>query len=115
MEAGKSRRGDEEPTGRKAPEKCTSIELCCVLLGRIIDDGEWLRKLTLMYLALFFAVAMAEEVFEEDPGILLLDDDDGKRVADPSRRARFLPGHIILLWICVACHARLICMAGPRA
>lgn len=87
------------PDGRPV-NKCASIELCRVLLDRIIDDGERLRKLTLMDPVLFFyAVAMAEEIFEADPGFLLLDDDDGKRAADPGRRALLLPKHIILLYV----------------
>ena len=82
-----------------AVNRCATSELCRTLLDRMIADGAQLRKLTLMDPALFFyAVAMAEEIFGRERGILLLEDGEG-RSRDPGRRARLLPRHIILLYL----------------
>lgn len=83
----------------KAVNMCATSELCRTLLDRMIADDVQLRKLTLMDPVLFFyAVAMAEEIFERERGILLFEDDEG-RSRDPGRRARLLPRHIILLYL----------------
>ena len=82
----------------KPVNRCASSELCRTMLDRIISDGEQLRKMTLMDPVLFFyAVAMAEEIFEKEPKMLLLE--GGKRASDPGRRAMLLPRHIIFLYV----------------
>ena len=83
--------------GGKPMHECSVVELGLTLLDRGLADGGQIKKRTGVEPAMFYyAVAMAEEILEANPGIVPLKGGMG-RASDPGRRARLQPRHIVYL------------------
>ena len=77
-------------------------ELGLTMIDRTLADAVKIKKRTDMDPVLFYyIVAMAEEIFENYPDIILLEGGKG-RASDPGRRAKLQPRHIIYMAICYA-------------